>query len=262
MDSSEGSIVDKLMEDMMLEHVSLFSESMLQTESDPSNNESGDLSFDDQDIFEETEDVLMAAEDDVPPPPITKGQGNHAELMTHFRSILSVCSADDLPSKVLQAMSCIESGKAGNGSVSFARKAKSLVQRWLAKSVDTITLSTGPDTLDVKNDIIIERNTIVILTVKFGQGATAADVSCHFRVMEVYAKYYNKWFMSKPSFKKWNNEAKPYKVKVRMMEKNALNEYYDVDLVGDMAYDRKDICKVVDDSMIVGVVGKLDHLVV
>ena len=47
-----------------------------------------------------------------------------------------------------------------------------------------------------------------------------------------------------------------------MLKRNILNEYCDVDLVGDIAYDRKDICKIVDNSMIVNVVGKLDQKVV
>ena len=88
------------------------------------------------------------------------------------------------------------------------------------------------------------------------------NVACHYRVMEVYEKYYNKWFMSKSPCKKWKKEPKPYKMKVRMLKRNILNEYCDVDLVGDIAYDRKDICKIVDNSMIVNVVGKLDQEVV
>ena len=80
--------------------------------------------------------------------------------------------------------------------------------------------------------------------------------------MEVYEKYYNKWFMSKAPFKKWKKEPKPYKMKVRMLKRNILNEYCDLDLDGDITYDRKDICKIVDDSMIVNIVGKLDQEVV
>ena len=114
--------------------------------------------------------------------------------------------------------------------------------------------------LAANNDIIIERNTILLLSIKIGRGASATNVVCHFRVMEVYEKYYNKWFMSTVPVKKWKKEPKPYKVKVRMLDKNAVNEYCDVDLVGDITYGTKDICKIVDDSMIVNVVGKLDQL--
>ena len=118
-------------------------------------------------------------------------------------------------------------------------------------------MTTDGDALD-NNDIIIERDTILLINIKLGQGASATNVGCQFCVMEVYEKYHNNWFMSKTPFKKWKKETKPYKTKVRMLKRNILNEYCDLDLVGDITYDRKDICKIVDDSMIMNVVGKLD----
>jgi len=260
-DSSKESSVDNFTEDMMVERVKLFSRAMLETPSDVDDDEGGGVSVVEQEVLGEDEVDPIATEDDLPSPPVAMGQSDHAELMSHFRSILSVSSPDDLSSNVLLAMSCIEGGKAGAGAVSFARKAKSLVQRWLAKSVDTIAMSTGADLLAANNDIIIERNTILLLSIKIGRGASATNVACHFRVMEVYEKYYNKWFMSTVPVKKWKKEPKPYKVKVRMLKKNAVNEYCDVDLVGDITYGTKDICKIVDDSTIVNVVGKLDQLV-
>ena len=45
------------------------------------------------------------------------------------------------------------------------------------------------------DDIVIETNTIVLLNVKLGKGARAANIQCNFRVMEIYEKHYNKWFM-------------------------------------------------------------------
>ena len=122
-------------------------------------------------------------------------------------------------------------------------------------------MSTGADLVAANTDIMVERDTILLLNIKVGRGASAASVACPFRVMKVYAKYYNKWFMSKAPFKKWKKEEKPYKVKVRMLKKNAVNEYCDVDLVDDITYDRRDICKIVDGNMIVNVVGKLDQLI-
>ena len=142
--------------------------------------------------------------------------------------------------------------------MSFARKAKSLISCWLAKAVDIIT-SSDADALS-NNDVIIERDTILLVNVKFGTGASAANVACHFRVMEIYEKYYNKWFVSKHPSKKWKKEPKSDKVKVRMLEKNVLSEYCDVDLNGDITYDRKDVCKIVEDSMILNVVGKMEQV--
>ena len=46
-----------------------------------------------------------------------------------------------------------------------------------------------------------------------------------------------------------------------MSRRNDFNEYGDVDLVGEMAYGRRVICRTVDECMIVDVVGKLDQIV-
>jgi len=108
--------------------------------------------------------------------------------------------------------------------VSATRKAKSLVQRWLANAAGIVMPATGePDAL-AANEIIIESNTIVIVKVKVGKGTAAANVSCSYRVIEIYDKYYNKWFMHNELQKKWKKESKKYKLKVRM-KKNAPAEY-------------------------------------
>ena len=90
---------------------------------------------------------------------------------------------------------------------------------------------------------------------KFETGASAATVACHFRVFNIYEKYYNKWFMSKQPFKRWRHEAKPYKLEVRLLKKNALDEYTNEELCGGSVYGNDEICKVVEDEAILNVVG-------
>ena len=90
-----------------------------------------------------------------------------------------------------------------------------------------------------------------------GRGARAANVACNYRVMEIYDKYYNKWFMSKQPYKVWKRESKIYKLKVRMLKKNALDEYDDVDLCGNASYGTNDICMIVQDSKVDIVVRKM-----
>jgi len=243
-------------EEMMLERIKRFSSVMLESRE---GHERGD----DGVGAEGGGNLEEAATEDVPvihsTSPVALGEKDHAELLAHFRSILAVPSADDLLDKVHLAISCLEGESSTGGAVSFARKAKSLVQRWLAKSVDEFP--TRPDAVE-NCDILIERDTILLVNVKVGTGASASNVACHFRVITVYEKYYNKWFMAKLGFKRWKREPKPYKVSIRMLEMNALNEYSDVDLVGGSAFPKKDICQVIEDSLIQNVVGKLNHAVV
>jgi len=186
------------------------------------------------------------------------GQSGHSELMSHFRSIVGVSTADDIMSNVLLASSCIEGKDKTTGALSMAQKAKALVQRWLARAVDSFTDDNdGP----VDNEVIIERDVIVLLNVKVGRGASSANVPCSFRVMEVYEKYYNKWYTSPVPFKKWKNEPKPFKLKVRMLNRNAISEYDDVELCRDPTYDKDDICRIVTDKMILNVVGRLQEVI-
>ena len=63
--------------------------------------------------------------------------------------------------------------------------------------------------------------------------------------------------MSKDPFKVWKKEDKSYKLELRMLDKTPLNEFVDVELVGGAANRVEDICKIVLDSEIVSVVGKM-----
>ena len=68
--------------------------------------------------------------------------------------------------------------------------------------------------------------------------------------------------MSKQPFKKWRHETKPYKIEVRMLKKNVLDEYTDEELCGGSVYGDDEICKVVEDEAILNIVGKLQKRVV
>ena len=70
---------------------------------------------------------------------------------------------------------------------------------------------------------------------------------------------------TKSPVKKRKKEVKSYKLKIRMLDKDALNEYFDVGLCDISTYDKESICRIIeekiDNSKIVGVVGKLNHAV-
>lgn len=59
----------------------------------------------------------------------------------------------------------------------------------------------------------------------------------------------------------WKKEAKLYKLKVCMLKKNVLNEYSEVELYGNIDYRKDDICKIIDDTIIIDVVSNMEHLV-
>ena len=97
------------------------------------------------------------------------------QLMAYFRAVLAVSSAEDILEKVLPAMSTLEGSKRVTGSLDFARKSKSLIQRWLAKKTGDIK-KHGVSPLD--SEICIECDTILLLNVESGRGASATTIVC------------------------------------------------------------------------------------
>ena len=106
------------------------------------------------------------------------------------------------------------------GSTGQERKTKSLVQRWIAHPFG---INDDKDTL-VAEDVLIERDVIILAYVKIGSGVNSTTVICPFRVLMIYDKYYNKRFGSKPLTKRWKKEKKSFKVEIRMLQKNEVDE--------------------------------------
>ena len=129
-------------------------------------------------------------------------------------------------------------------------------QRWLTKP----TNAKVPEGNFEAGDTLIERDDVVLVNVKVGRGASASTVALPYRVVDIYDKYYNKWFMSKSKspVKNWRKEPKPYKLKLRMLEKDAVLVYCDVGLCDNSTFGKESICKIIEEKMIVSVVGKLD----
>ena len=76
--------------------------------------------------------------------------------------------------------------------------------------------------------------------------------------MDVHDKYYNKWFMSKLPSKKWKKESK-FKLKSRMQEINAVQEYEYVDLHYTF-YKMGSVSRIMIDEEIMNVIGQLKRV--
>ena len=187
---------------------------------------------------------------------------NSQEMMAHFRAIVGVDNVDNILEKSLAAIACLERKDNIQGDASQVRQAKSLVQRWLTKPLDTASASAKDGSSFVIGDKLIERGVVVLVNIKVGIGSSASTVLLPFRVVDIYDKYYNKWFMSKSRspIKNWKKEPKKFKLKIRMLSKDIVNEYCDVGLVGNTDYSKGNICGIIEDSQIVNVVGKLQSI--
>ena len=108
------------------------------------------------------------------------------QLMNSFRTLLQKfpssndCGGDYLD-HILRASARLANSEHVSGSVSFARKAKSLVERWIARPVGQGGDKASPS----PEDILIERDVIVMINVKIGTGAGATTVQRPFRVLDL-----------------------------------------------------------------------------
>ena len=152
---------------------------------------------------------------------------------------------------------CLEKTDKGSikGSVSGVRKAKSLVGRWLKRSP---AAETSDKPSDLSGETVIERDTVISADVVVGRRGPSVKVLKKYRVVDIHDKYYNKWFMSKVQQKILGKDSK-YKLKVRMQEVSAVQEYKDVDL-DDSTYKRAAISRLPTDDEVKDVVGKLKRV--
>ena len=201
-------------------------------------------------------DPIFSSEDNNNLPSSNLTLVNSQELMTLFQSITNTTSIDDILCKVLAAIVCLEQKDNIRGANNPICKAKLLVQRWLTK----LTNANESKGACKSGDTLIERDVVVLVNVKVGSGASASNVALPYRIVDIYDKYYNKWFMSKTRSpaKIWKKETKVYKLKLRLLNKDAINVYSDVELYDNSTYKKASICRIIEDKMIVGVIGKLE----
>lgn len=96
---------------------------------------------------------------------------------------------NDILELVTCASSCLANSEYATGSISKNRKAESLVQRWVAKPIDSIA-KDGIEFVGIE-DILIDRDVVILLDVKCGVGAEATVIQRQLRVLDIYKKWKN-----------------------------------------------------------------------
>ncbi len=136
-------------------------------------------------------------------------------------------------------------------SSSYGRKYNSFLGRWFG---------TGPqnrgeesDNHAQTSDLMIEHNRLNMCQIKTGTDTSTTQIPAKYRVIGVYEKSYNKWFMAKKNKKPWISlswqDRKKYKIAICMVEdvdvkSLILNDCQDVS-VHDARFKQSDICKIV-----------------
>ena len=146
------------------------------------------------------------------------GETGSTTAARKFRALLSSSSMDDLVMSSKEGMKCLQMKQNETGSTTGDQKFQSLTGRWYTKSSTTSTTGDGGDAPGIKT---IERNTRIQVTVKQGSGAASISAREDFRVLGIYTKYDNKWYIAdeKGSKQVWNPDiaSKKYRVLARMI---------------------------------------------
>ena len=191
---------------------------------------------------------------------LEKLKKNSDNLLIAFTELVKCDNTDDLfeyAVKTSAAIECVER-KAERGAVSDGRRSNSLLGRWFSKPTANNKEDGAP--VDVNSDeFVIERDTLVSMQVKTGRGRNAITKEYKYRVLGLYDKTYNKWFMTGDK-KVWgplmkDEEKRKYKLAVRMVEDGLLDDYDDIEF-DSVDFNLSVICKIVDGTDIKCVLGK------
>jgi hypothetical protein len=136
-------------------------------------------------------------------------------------------------------------------SSSYGRKYNSFLGRWFGTA--PANRVGERDNHAPTSDPMIERDRLIKCNIKTCTETSTSQIPAKYRVIGVYEKSYNKWFMAKENKKPWlslsRQDRKKYKVAIRMVEdveieSLVLNDCQDVS-VHDARFKQSDICKIV-----------------
>ena len=113
-------------------------------------------------------------------------------VLEDLLALVSASTVEDLSDAALKGMKSLNLKK--TGSVSHDTKHKSLRERWFTAAPprpaeDSSSEASSPD------EKIIQRNTHVKVEISEGRGASAMKAVEDYRVLGIYTKSYNKWFV-------------------------------------------------------------------
>ena len=178
-----------------------------------------------------------------------QGRDEHVTSQKLWKTIVDLVECDDMRDVfafALCASASIQSIE--RSSLSHERKHNSFLGRWFGTDhkkgkEDDIVVATD-------SEVMIERDRLILSEIK---NIAKVSMRAKYRVIGVYDKSYNKWFMAKENKKHWmslsHQERKKYKVAIRMVEdvdteSLSENDCEDVPF-HDARFKQGDICKIV-----------------
>jgi len=182
---------------------------------------------------------------------------NSSRFFVEFKLMLECEKIDAIGMQALKVMELLQLGKMEKGSISSKGRYRSLNARWfgckMKKSSAQEQSSMGKATPADK--CMISRDTLVKFRVKRGKNESVE----HFRVLAIFSKHYNKWFIHWESDSvEYVHNSKKFKILARMVKSDRMNSYSEVNLEAGGQWDTKSVFTLRLMSDIVSVDGVLD----
>ena len=187
---------------------------------------------------------------------------NNNYLLKEYMEVFVQANKQDMlgaTSHVLNAMKFIEKTNKVSGSVSSERKFKSLNARWMTKPNDSVILVGNEQEFISSN--YLQRDVIVRLSL-----SKNSQEEGYFRIIAVYTKFYNKWYINPdPKCQKdyeyvtWKKSFPKSKVKVsaRMIYFHSTDNKVH-DSIPSCETEAKLMFRMEDAHYIKGVIGKIN----
>jgi hypothetical protein len=180
------------------------------------------------------------------------GAMDESEVISKLNTLLNSVTIPDMLDAAREGIAELHIKR--TGSMNWERKYKSLKERWLSHAKKPAESQVS------MSEIYIERNMHVRVDIGEGRGALAQQVVQDYRVLGIFTKTYNKWFLCDIGKQKWQKGMPKgkYRVLLRMIKFDHSMGIYQHVRTGGMLWEKKSIYVLCDASSIAEVVGMLD----
>ena len=176
-----------------------------------------------------------------------------SKVASNLQSLLSMSSLDDLIPEFEEGMRNLQIGK-DKGSFTLDQKTKSLTGRWFSGKSDANAKSSEDD----GTTEYIERNSHVRIEVSEGGNTQKTD----FRVLGIYTKHYNKWYLCDIGRQPWKKGGKNgnYRILAKMLSyDSAFGNYKEITSIDSSIWTNKSIYVLCDPDNIASLFGKFQQ---
>jgi hypothetical protein len=241
MEGGDGSETKEIPSDVMAKMIE-----ELESEDDGNNNEAGDdnesCSVCVTEIISEEKEISFAS-------------GDSSKAFDEFNAMLKPdCTNEQIGIHALNIMQLMQLGSIDKGSKSMELKYKSLSARWFGCKAKKAGGNGDkcPENSSDSNDYI-SRDSLVTINVTRG---TCTSLE-HYRVLALYSKHYNKWYLHWDDDKVlFERESKKFKVLGQMVVKDG-SSWKEVKLEKDGKWGPKSVFSIKSMSDVISVEGEL-----